>query len=106
MACNSPTTLLNDGMPKLGECLRIWRVLHDIRQKELAHTIGIHQNDLSALERGGKPSAIATIKIMSWLIGEPILEEEPTNPGLWRKPGARTQHLLSTMQRLLEKDEL
>ena len=54
---------------RLGECLRIYRVLHNQEQRTLATEIGMNASSLCRLEQGKLVDAQTLVKIMAWLLG-------------------------------------
>ena len=46
----------------LGETLRLIRVFHDVKQKDLAERLGVSQSHLSEMEKGKKPISSDIIK--------------------------------------------
>lgn len=56
----------------LNEALRLMRVFHDMKQKELAEKLGISKSHLSEIESGKKVPTLALLNRYSEVFGIPV----------------------------------
>lgn len=74
---------------QVGKRIRVWRVLHDRSQDQLAADAGVTRNFVSAIERGAQGLDAVRLRrlaaVMGMGLGELLADAEP--PDAVRRPG-------------------
>lgn len=58
----------------VGKRIRVWRVLHDLSQDDLARSAGVTRNFVSAIERGAQGLDAVRLRRLAAVMGMPIGE--------------------------------
>ena len=58
----------------VGKRLRVWRVLHDRTQDDLAREAGVTRNFVSAIERGAQGLDAVRLRKLAAAMGTPLAE--------------------------------
>jgi transcriptional regulator with XRE-family HTH domain len=57
-------------MMKIGEVLRTYRLVAELRQSAMADEIGVSKATLSRIERVGEMDGATLAKVLKWLLAE------------------------------------